>query len=368
MRQSKTNQRGMVCRRLFLRYLPVAPVFSWQALSSISAFHPFSGQGKIRIPKDFQSFYPHELSSREIRGKVCELLGVVVPNQQVPVQVGITENTEDGLQMIRLNFKNVLGEQVPAVLLMPEKKTSKTLPGIVCMSGTSGTADRLVEPRFGRDVGDKGPLRGWGRELARRGFVTLNLTLRGTVSRRTSLHHWERHIRFLIPYGLTMMGVMVDEALRASRILSARNEVDSNRVGMTGMSLGGVVTFYGMSCDESIRCGVPIAGSVGSLATLIHEGDVERHSSYIYIPHMLRYFDHPQIVANCICPRPFMTISPIRDEDMPRQGVEYMKDIVEEAYKMAGYPEHFKVYQPDSKHIFKRDYFEWMAQWFKRYC
>ena len=41
-----------------------------------------------------------------------------------------------------------------------------------------------------------------------------------------------------------------------------------------------------------------------------------------FIPHMLRYFDHPEVVAACIPPRPFMMVAPTQDEDMPREGVD----------------------------------------------
>lgn len=128
------------------------------------------------------------------------------------------------------------------------------------------------------------------------------------------------------------------------------------------------MTWYGMASDPSIRVGVPVAGSVGSLKTAIHEGDVNRHSSYFYIPHILRHFDHPQVVSTCICPRPFMVIAPTRDEDMPISGVRRMKSIVEAAYAVAGQPERFKVYQPESNHVYTEEYFEWVAEWFKKFC
>ncbi len=366
VRETSSRRRD---RRNFLLTPLVMSLAGFGGESLLSSAVREVGQDEPRIPRDVQPAYPQDLTPEKTREKLLELLGVELPPSNLEFdQEGPPETTSDGLQITRLRYRNSLGEEVPGALVLPSDAASKSLPGIVCMSGTGGDVERLIEPRFQRDQPGQGPLRGWARELARRGFATLSITLRGTVTRRSSVSDWERHIRFLIPYGRTIMGVMVGEALRAARILSANPAVQPSRIGLTGMSLGGNVSWYGMACDPSIRTAVPVAGSVASLAALIHDGDTDRHSSYIYIPHLLRYFDHPQIVARCICPRPFMVIAPTRDEDMPRQGVDKMARLVHAAYRAAGHPRRFKVYQPDSNHVYKRQYFEWMAAWFEKHC
>ena len=82
---------------------------------------------------------------------------------------------------------------------------------------------------------------------------------------------------------------------------------------------------------------------------------------------MLRYFDHPEVVAACIPPRPFMMVAPTQDEDMPREGVEELIQVVEPVYASSGHPERFKVYQPEGNHRFLPEYFEWMVEWFRRF-
>ena len=82
---------------------------------------------------------------------------------------------------------------------------------------------------------------------------------------------------------------------------------------------------------------------------------------------MLRYFDHAEIVTACIAPRPFMTVAPTRDEDMPRSGVEELIEKVTPVYESMGCAERFKVYQPEGNHQFLVPYFEWMAAWFDRF-
>ena len=56
------------------------------------------------------------------------------------------------------------------------------------------------------------------------------------------------------------------------------------------------------------------------------------------------------------------------DENMPKTGVDELIRIVQPAYKAAGRPEHFRAYQPDSIHVYTKEYFEWMVKWLERYC
>ena len=163
------------------------------------------------------------------------------------------------------------------------------------------------------------------------------------------------------------MGVLVEETLPAARFLAATEGVDADRIGLTGMSLGGNATWYAMACAPWIAAGVPVCGGVGLMERVIHESTYDRHSAYYFIPHMLRHFDHPEVVAACIAPRPFMMTAPTDDEDMPRSGVDSLIPVVNSAYEAMGRPDHFKVHQPHGRHVYLVEYFDWMVNWFQRF-
>ena len=211
------------------------------------------------------------------------------------------------------------------------------------MNGTGSTADHVAHQRYHRPQPDAGPLFGWGRELARRGYAMLTFTPKGAETRRITLGRWEEENRRLIPYGRSQIGVIADEVLRAARVLGAQEGVDANRIGLAGMSLGGWATWLGMALGDWIRTGASVCGGLGSLRINIHDGMPERHSSFAYLPHMLRYFEHWDIVNGCIAPRPFMMLAPTEDEDMPKAGVDRLIREVEPVYAAAGKPDHFKV-------------------------
>ena len=317
------------------------------------------------VPRDLRPAFPRSVPRERIRDKLLDLLGM----DEIPAEVGFVAGEtrkEGGLDITPVRFTNSLGESVPGFLARPPEVPAHGLPGIVCIPGTSGSAEELIDHHF-EESPATGRLLGWARELARRGYATLAITIKGTVSRRKRLEEWEQEAKFLVAYGRPQLGIIAEEALRAARVLAAQDGVNGERIGLTGMSLGGLATWYGMACEPWIKAGAPICGGVGSMAWNIRNGLPDRSSSAIFLPHMLRYFDHPDIVAACIAPRPFMTVVPTRDEDMPKEGADQLIREVAPVYQELGYAERFEVHQPDGNHKFRREYFEWMAAWFDRF-
>ncbi len=313
------------------------------------------------FPPNFHPYDPIQINKLHIRDKLVELLGL----DEIPIKVGydsIREMKTEQIKTTHISYRNSLGESIPGILMMPRTNCTSNRAGIVCIPGTRGCAEDLASSSFYESR--EGRLFGWARELTSRGFATLSITPKGSLSRCPNPKEWATEQKLLQPYGRTQMGLLVEETLKAARILASTPDVDPNRIGLTGFSLGGNATWYAMACASWIAAGVPLCGGLGSLATAIQHGDTDRHSGYFYIPHMLRYFDHPELAAACIPPRPFMIVAPTEDEDMPREGVDNLALAVSKSYAAAGYSERFKVHQPKGNHRFLLEYFEWMANWF----
>ena len=320
------------------------------------------------IPKEIAPAFPEPVRGENVRAKLLELLGLdKLPGpSDVDFTVRETSVDEDGIRWTALTYRNSFGEGVPGIIMMPADTPARELPGVVCIPGTGGSAEEVADPRFEPTPPD-GEVRGFGRELARRGYAVMSISIRGCHGRPRFPGRWEQEAKYLVVYGRPQMGIIVEEALRAARILASQDHVDSDRIGLTGMSLGGLATWYPMACDPWISAGAPICGGVGSMARNIHEGLPDRSSSAIFVPNMLRYFDHPEIVASCIAPRPFMTVVPTMDEDMPKSGADQLVREVAPVYESMGHPDRFKVYQPQGNHRFLIEYFEWMVEWFDRF-
>ena len=314
------------------------------------------------IPKDLRPAFPEPTTGDRVRPKLMELLGLDQVPSDGTFEAGQT-NEEEGVRVTRFTFENSLGETVPGALMIPTDAPGYQLPGVVCLPETGDDVEGVSNRRFYQGEPPTTSLVGWGRELARRGFATLSISLKGCEARRGTPAQWEEEAKLLAPYGRPQMGVLVEEALKAARILADTEGVDQDRIGLTGFSLGGIATTYAMACVDWIQAGMVECGGLGSIE---HEGSAQVHSSYYYIPHMLRYFDQPEIVASCIAPRPFMAVAPTSDS-MPRDAVDDMIRAVAPVYRSMGQSEQFKVYQPPGYHTFLPQHFEWMVDWFNRF-
>jgi len=320
------------------------------------------------IPNHIQSAFPESVTGKDVKLKLLEILGLdmlPIPNK-VDFTVIESGTDPDGISWSSIRFNNSLGESVPGIIQIPVKTKNLKLPGIVCIPGTGGSAEEVADTRF-EPTPTTGEVLGFGRELASKGYAVISISIKGCSGRPVNPGQNEYQNKYLVAYGRPLMGIIVEETLMATRILACQKNVDEERIGVTGMSLGGLATWYSMACDNQIKVGVPICGGIGSMAKNIHEGIPNRSSSAIFIPHMLRYFDHPEIIASCILPRPFMTVVPTMDEDMPKSGADQMIKEVTPAYQSAGAPNHFKVYQPEGNHKFLIEYFNWAVDWFNKF-
>jgi len=319
-----------------------------------------------KIPKGLKPAYQQYIAPENVREKLLEILGI----EKLPKNISFDVNKpkeNQGLIEYKVKYQNSLSEKIEAIVITPITNQSKSLAGIVCMGGTSATKESITDENFYRPHAKKGQLFGWARELARLGYATISISLKGSVERRGTLSQWEQEAKLLSPLGRTQYGYTVEETLIAARILESIDTVNPNRIGLTGMSLGGVGTWYGMACDPSIAAGAPVCGGIGSLYRNLYEGKPWRHSSAGYIPGILKYFDHGEIISNCITPRPFIMIAPTEDEDMPSSGVHDMLKIVKPAYKKADSSKNFECYKPPGKHVYMIEYFNKVVSFFNKF-
>jgi dienelactone hydrolase len=316
------------------------------------------------LPKDIRPAFPQAVPRTEIRAKYLEILGLDELPETVEFEI-VLEGQEGSLRLTRVEYRNSLGEKLEAVILAPSG--TQALPGVVCMHGTSGSIENVIAAQLRSEHVGGGQLLGWARALAQRGYATMSISLKGSVVRRGTAEAWEEEAKCLEAYGRPQMGIMAEEVLRATRVLAQQPYVEANRIGLTGMSLGGLGSWVPMACEPRIRTAVAICGGLGSLAQVIHYGNVERHSSFVFPPHFLRYFDQADIVAACIAPRPFMMVAPTEDEDMPKAGVDGLIPMVRAVYAEHGNPEDFRVVQPAGRHVFTVEHFKQMVAWFGQY-
>ena len=89
--------------------------------------------------------------------------------------------------------------------MTPLNASDQKLPGVVCVPGTGGSAEKIADQQFHLAEDPPGMLMGWAGELARRGFATLAISPKGSVTRRPNIEQWNLEGKLLTPYGRPQM-------------------------------------------------------------------------------------------------------------------------------------------------------------------
>lgn len=117
--------------------------------------------------------------------------------------------------------------------------------------------------------------------------------------------------------GYTPAGVEVWNAIRAIDYLETRPEVDKARIGITGISGGGAVSWYAAAADERIAVSVPVCGTY-TFGSQAEHWRAFGQCDCIYFHNT--FLTDMSVVAALIAPRPLLFCSGQRDADFPPDG------------------------------------------------
>lgn len=191
-----------------------------------------------------------------IKKRWHDYLGILDPNPNLPVLTVIKEDRPEGLVRQLVEYESEPGIVVQSYLIKPDE-IDKPLPGIVAMHSTSDNKMLFISGV------EKGKIVPFGYRLAKKGFVVLCplCFLYHDKGDRTSEQQVER-FKKSHPKSKGMAKMLFD-AQRAVDVLEVLAEVDSNRIGSTGHSLGAKEAFYLAAFDDRVKATVSNEGGIG---------------------------------------------------------------------------------------------------------
>ena len=248
------------------------------ALASVRATPEQSLERKMRFEADTaEEAAQWQEASRK---KVFELLkmdDLVETNKSgapgLPLAAKIL-STEDQEKFTRheIEINSTRTRQIRAVLTIPRPLEEKA-PAVVCIHGHGG--DRNVVYR------SDSPYRGFAQVLAESGYVT--------ISTDVGQHK-------VYEDGRTLMGERLWDVIRCVDYLTTREEVNPQRIGCAGLSLGGEMTMWLGAMDTRVKATV----SSGFLTTV--ENMLHGHCPCWNFPGFTENFDFADIFS-LVAPR-----------------------------------------------------------------
>jgi dienelactone hydrolase len=293
-------------------------------------FHP------IQNTSDWQKRREHILQNMQ---RVMGPLPVRDPAVQLDVQVLDSERLEKVTRK-KITYLAGPGDRVPAYLLIPHR-LEQPAPAIVCLHGTSG-------PR-GRTAGLGADYPRYTLELAERGYVTIapDYTLLG--ENQTDPHS-------LGYTSGTMKGLW--NHMRAVDLLESLPEVDKQRIGCCGVSLGGHNSLFLAAFDPRMK--VVVSSSGFDSFTDYMNGDLTGWCQKRYMPAIAEIygkdpqrvpFDFPEVLA-AIAPRHLYVQAPLDDSNFKVESARRCVAAAAAIYRLLGAGQRLVAVYPAGPHGF----------------
>ena len=259
----------------------------------------------------------------------------------------------------KLTFAVEKGDRLAAYLFIPLQRAGK-LPAMLCLHPTSRKGKEVPAGLSGKED------RHYAVHLAERGYVTIapDYVNSGDAT--------------FDPYqngyvSATMKGVW--NHMRTVDLLQTLPEVDGERIGVLGHSLGGHNSLFVAAFDPRLKVVVSNCG-FNSFARY-RNGDLTGWSSAAYMPRIRTLYDNQAAkmpfdfteVLGSLAPRPVLASAPLRDDNFEVEGVKDCIAAAAPVYKLLGAPEKLAVNYPDCDHNFPEEVravaYQWLDRWLK---
>ncbi|HMC88686.1 MAG TPA: prolyl oligopeptidase family serine peptidase, partial [Gemmataceae bacterium] len=259
----------------------------------------------------------------------------------------------------KLSFAVEKDDRVPAYLLIPLERKGK-VPAVLCLHQTV-----VIGKKEPAGLGDRENLR-YAAHLAERGYVTL-------CPDYPSFGEYPydfAHSRF-------QSGSMkaIWNNLRAVDLLMSLPEVDPERIGCIGHSLGGHNTMFTAVFDTRIKALVSNCGFTSF--PKYYGGNLKGWTSDRYMPRIASVyqmkpekmpFDFTEVVA-ALAPRAFLASSPLHDDNFEVSGVKDCLAAARPVYDLLGAADKLAANYPDCQHDFPSEVrkvaYAWLDRWLK---
>ena len=299
-----------------------------------------------RDPAAFRRLQP------EKRNQFLEMMGLpeaaTGTRPHVPVHVtGTVERA--GYRIEKLSYESLPNLHVTANLYLPTNEAPNSrLPGVLYVCGHGQNQKVYYQAH--------------ARRFAQLGMVCLiaETVQLGEVAGfhhgccRKGWFHWYSR-------GYSPAAIELYNGIRGLDLLAQRDEVDGEKLGVTGTSGGGAVTWWIAAGDERVKAAAPSCGTT-TLESHIYDRVIDGHCDCMWWPNS-RMWDLAD-VGGLIAPRPLLIASADRDGIFPILSIRKVHTQLELLYGMLGKKEQLKLVETPGGHSYHEKSRTAIFSWF----
>lgn len=138
-------------------------------------------------------------------------------------------------------------------------------------------------------------------------------------------------------YGTNWPSILINEDIAWLNYLMQRKDIDKDRIGCMGFSLGGFRTLFTCALTKTIKVSIVVA-FMCEMKTML--GRTANHTFMVHIPHLTQYLDLPEI-AYLISPRKLFVAQCEEDSLFTIEGMKRSVEKIAHFYEQSGGGDNF---------------------------
>ncbi|TDF92540.1 dienelactone hydrolase family protein [Paenibacillus piri] len=291
----------------------------------------------VKPTERFQAGSRQEWSEwrERLRGRFIEKLGGF-PAEAADLTPVVMESDDCGTYIRqRVQIQTYPGLHMPVYLLIPKRRSGPLGTVVACHGHGYGSKDIVgLTPEGQVKTGDPGYQKNFAVELVNRGFLVAAPELFGFGDRKLQEdakgpNSCSRLSSFLLAMGQTMAGYRVYETMRCIDYLLTREETDAQRIGIMGISGGGLVCSFAAALDDRIAAAV-VSGFANTFQASILG---MHHCIDNYVPGLSQLAEMPDLLG-LIAPKPMLIEAGTQDPIFPVHATLEAYDQLRAIYRL----------------------------------
>ena len=278
-------------------------------------------------------------------------------------------------------------EKVPVLIYKQVSVATKKLPVVICLHGTNGSKDGMTDYLY---------------RFSKSGFLAVSIDGRYHGERVKPVVGENKYVNAIISAWKNKDSALQEHPFFFDTVydlwglvdyLVTRPDVDPNRIGMMGISKGGIETWMAAAVDTRIKVAVPVIAAQSFKWSLENDrwqgraktiwgahlqaakdlGDTGVNKKNVQalwnklLPGITGKFDCPSMIR-LFAPRPLLLLNTENDPNCPLPGAQLVFNEATKAYQSANALDKLKIdVAPNEPHRYTPKHVELTIEWFKKW-